>query len=340
MADKRITDLQLIAAVTSGLSIPGDNGTQTYRFTAAQLKDFILAAENVTLAALKNDILTGLTAVSAADDDYFPLVDTSDSNKTKKALISTFARNLYRSVTSYPATVASTDGTLKLSGSSGTTTVPTAVGITGKRYKFIHAGTSLTQVYTLATTSGQTIGGVASGSYALYTNGEVLEIESDGANWIILGRITDTGWVDAGACTITATTTNPTKAGTTVVDKIKWKRVGDSAFFEIAQKWTGAGTAGSGGYEWNLPANMTADPTISSNSLATVAEIAASLCGHSFIIVDGSTQANYMVHTCTTTKVGIWAPGTGRIGSGLLPLTNSGIGYGLNFRLKIAGWRP
>lgn len=41
MANKKITDLQLIAAVTDTLSIPGDNGIQTYRATAAQLKTYI-----------------------------------------------------------------------------------------------------------------------------------------------------------------------------------------------------------------------------------------------------------------------------------------------------------
>jgi hypothetical protein len=94
---------------------------------------------------------------------------------------------------------------MKLSGASFTSTLPTAVGVAGKRYKFIHAGTSLTQVYTLATTSAQTIGGVASGAYALYTNGEILEIESDGANWIIVNHRAVTDWVDAGTISLSAT---------------------------------------------------------------------------------------------------------------------------------------
>lgn len=41
MADKKITDLQLRDNVTEDLNIPGDDGIQTYRVTAQQIKDFI-----------------------------------------------------------------------------------------------------------------------------------------------------------------------------------------------------------------------------------------------------------------------------------------------------------
>lgn len=44
MADKEITDLQLIAAVTDDVNIPGDNTLQTYRLTALQLKNYILTS--------------------------------------------------------------------------------------------------------------------------------------------------------------------------------------------------------------------------------------------------------------------------------------------------------
>lgn len=41
MANKKITDLQLIDAVTQGLSIPADDGIQTYRCTVAQIKEYL-----------------------------------------------------------------------------------------------------------------------------------------------------------------------------------------------------------------------------------------------------------------------------------------------------------
>jgi len=43
MAQKKITDLQLRDDVDAGLNIPSDDGLQTYRITAAQIKTFVLA---------------------------------------------------------------------------------------------------------------------------------------------------------------------------------------------------------------------------------------------------------------------------------------------------------
>ena len=104
----------------------------------------------------------------------------------------------YRSVTTTDSpTIA--DDVLALSGASFTITLPTAVGNTGKEFTFLHEGTSLTQVYTFNTTSSQTIGGIASGVYKLYTNGEKLKIFSDGANWKISNHVTNTAQADAGA---------------------------------------------------------------------------------------------------------------------------------------------
>jgi len=250
MAQKKITDLTLRSEVTADLNLPGDDGIQSYRVTAQQIKDYILAAGNIALTMLSDTIFNGLTAVTPADDDYFTLVDTSDSNKTKKALVGSFNRAVYRSVTTTDS-VGVSDETMKLSGASFTSTLPTAVGVAGKRYKFLHSGTSLSQKYTLATTSGQTIGGIASGSYILCTNGEVLEIESDGANWIIINHFASTPWISDGNVEIGGTTTNPTKATTREVDQLYWRREGSSLYYHwqyVAASATGA-AAGSGDYK-------------------------------------------------------------------------------------------
>jgi hypothetical protein len=185
MAKKKITDLQLISSIVDGLSVPSDNGIQSYRFTGAQLKAFILANQAVLLANLKDDIFSGLTAVAPADDDYFPLIDTGDSNKTKKGLVGTFKNAVYRAVTTTDS-VGVSDETMELSGSSFTSTLPTAVGVAGKKYCYIHNGTTGTNIYTIATTSGQTVGPNASGDYKLYAKGERLQLQSNGANWIII----------------------------------------------------------------------------------------------------------------------------------------------------------
>lgn len=195
MANKEISDLQLISAVVDALMFPSDNGTQSYRATALQLKNYILANGNVLLAALDTDIFHGLSAVTPAADDYLPLVDTSDSNLTKKATINALKAAIYRAVTTTD-TALTTDETIELSGASFTQTLPTAVGVTGKRYKFVHSGTSLSQVYTFNTTSSQTIGGIASGSLVLMTNGEALTIESNGSNWIIISHYKKPEWAN------------------------------------------------------------------------------------------------------------------------------------------------
>lgn len=101
-------------------------------------------------------------------------------------------------------TATTSDDAVVCSSTSWSLTIYTAVGNAGKRLKILHQGTSLTQVYTLLTTAGQTIGGIASGSYALYTNGEELEIESDGTNWLIFNHYTTTAEADAGALAITS----------------------------------------------------------------------------------------------------------------------------------------
>ncbi len=226
MATKTIPQLTLRSSITDACMYEIDDGIQSYRVTALQLVAYLatqptwvvtamladsgitaakIAADavttvkildlNVTAAKLADLVISDLTAVTPVAADFLALADTSDSNKKKKAGVSYLRNAVYRSVTTTDA-VGVDDETMKLSSASFTSTLPdaSAAGVSGKRYKFIHAGTSLTQVYTLATTSAQTIGGVASGSYKLVTNGEILEIESDGANWIIVNHVTHNDW--------------------------------------------------------------------------------------------------------------------------------------------------
>jgi hypothetical protein len=67
-------------------------------------------------------------------------------------------------------------------------------------------------------------------------------------------------WVDGGAISVTGTTTAPTK-GTTSLDKIRYRRVGDSANIRVEYKQTalGSGANGSGDYLFTLPANLSFD---------------------------------------------------------------------------------
>jgi hypothetical protein len=97
------------------------------------------------------------------------------------------------------------------SSTSFSITLPdaTTAGSSGKSILIQHAGTSLTQVYTLLTTSSQTINGpggtVAGGQYSLFTNGEKVLLVSDGANWQVADHTTATQEVSAGVNGFTAT---------------------------------------------------------------------------------------------------------------------------------------
>lgn len=231
MAQKRITELPLIETVGDTFNIPGDNTIQAYRATALKMYNYHAAK------------LAALAAVDPLAADFILGIDASDANALKAFSIGKLRNAAYRAVTTTDS-VGLDDETMKLSGESFTSTLPTAVGVAGKRYKFIHAGTSFTQVYTLETTSGQTIGGVASGSYSLYTAGEVLEIESDGANWMIVGRIARASGTESWDDNWANTTTD-----------IRWTRNGKK--ISIFGRSTLTGTPTNSGFSVTIPSKFT-----------------------------------------------------------------------------------
>jgi hypothetical protein len=349
MAQKKITDLQLRDNVTAELNFPSDDTIQSYRVTASQVKDYILANQNVLLPMLKDDIFNGLSAVSPADDDYFPLIDTSDSNKTKKGLVGSFRNAVYRSVVTTDS-VGLTDETMKLSGASFTSTLPTAVGVAGKRYKFIHAGTNLSQKYTLATTGGQTIGGIASGSYLLCTTGEILVVESDDANWLIVSRQTG-AYFSAGTTIVTGATSNPTK-GTITTDSMYVQRRGKMARLIIRYNQTAVGgAAGSGAYLWALPTGMLFDSTVptTGSTIPTIAgaETAGSIPAH-VTMRDGTTgptaAREYVTLAYSTSQFYMALAQIGGIafytmGSSAFPL-NAAISFTAVLEFPVSDWQP
>lgn len=77
-------------------------------------------------------------------------------------------------------TLQASDAIMEATSGTFTTTLPTAVGVTGRLYVVKNSGAG---VVTVDTTSGQTIDGAASASVAA---GAVLRVASNGANWITL----------------------------------------------------------------------------------------------------------------------------------------------------------
>lgn len=147
------------------------------------------------------------------------------------------------------------------SGSSFTITLPTAVGQSGKSIVIQHNGTALTQVYTLNTTSAQTIGGIASGAYKLTTTGEVLIVLSDGTNWQILGHQTESG----------PTAFTPTFSagwGTVTSKNFYWSRHGRlMKIFGYATCGTVANSLGS----VSIPASAVIDTTVHGSNTTAAA---------------------------------------------------------------------
>lgn len=78
-----------------------------------------------------------------------------------------------------------------------------------------------------------------------------------------------TDWIDAGAITIGAVTTAPTK-GTTTTDRVIYRRIGQMAEVEYQFVQTTAGTAGSGEYLISLPAGLVVNTTLKPVFTATI----------------------------------------------------------------------
>ena len=88
--------------------------------------------------------------------------------------------------------VRTTDDMVYLSGASYSIYLPPAASLTGKRLRFRHSGTSISQVYTLDGNLTETING--STTLTMSRAGEVVEIISDGSNWFTLNQWESTGF--------------------------------------------------------------------------------------------------------------------------------------------------
>lgn len=234
------TGLPLTTGVTGTLPI-GNGGTgQTSSTTAFNaLSPLTTKGDLVAFDGTNN-----VRQAAGTNGTFLKADSTAANGFTWTSTISTSA---YRSVTTTDSPTTA-DDILALSGASFTVTLFTAVGNTGKVLTFINNGTSLTQIYTFNTTSAQTIGGVASGSYILTTNGERLRIVSDGANWQIIEHDAITPWVSY--------TPTFTGFGTVTVQAFVWRRVGDSV--EISGKFT-LGTTTATEARLSLPGGITSD---------------------------------------------------------------------------------
>lgn len=236
-----------------------------------------------------------------------------------------------------------------LSGANFTVTLPdaTTAGNIGKPLVLEHAGTSLTQVYTLNTTSSQTVGGIASGSYVLYTNGEALTLVSDGSNWRIRDHKTETDFSSSSNITITCTTG---VKGTTSTDSIRWRRRGRSMIVSLQYTQTGAGTAcvDTSGIRITVPGAQSIDTTYTGTNTSTTGntQLTTGVVFSSFGAEQGGASEMTGVATvydATHFRIGFQLSGsfTGDWGmSGIYAFNNTTLQVGGQAEFTILGWQP
>ncbi len=181
MANKKITDLQLISSITDALNIPGDTTIQTYRFTALQMYTYL----TTKFLTATGDLIyssSGTTAAKLA-------IGTAQQLIKPVAGVPAWSwpGSVQRSASSTDSINATTDQYLFYDPSGGTftATLPTAASVAGKVYVLKKTDTTNT-IVTIATTSSQTIDGAV--GTTLNTQGETLEVVSDGSNWKVLRR--------------------------------------------------------------------------------------------------------------------------------------------------------
>lgn len=91
MAQKKITDLQLISEVTDTLSIPSDDSIQSYRFTAAQMKAYILPDAAITAAKMNKSSVSGQTEDTTPALADSVLTYDSSADALKRATVENLA---------------------------------------------------------------------------------------------------------------------------------------------------------------------------------------------------------------------------------------------------------
>lgn len=108
MAQKKITDLQLVAAVGDDLNFPGDNGIQTYRATALQLKNYIFPNNAVTMAKLAAEVSSRLFPVGSIVNMSTPITPTGFLKTNGAAISRTDYADLFAALVTAPGYTAQT----------------------------------------------------------------------------------------------------------------------------------------------------------------------------------------------------------------------------------------
>lgn len=163
------------------ITAPATNATltlaqgSTFQLTGANV--FQMITSGVTTVTIPSGVTT-MGGLSTAQT-------WSAANTFSNILTSAGLRVGYvAKTTGYTSTT--TDHTINYTTAAVTHTLPTAVSATGQQYTIKNRAASGT--VTVATTSSQTIDGNTAATYNLTTQNDWLTVESDGANWMVVGK--------------------------------------------------------------------------------------------------------------------------------------------------------
>lgn len=173
MAQKKISDLQLIASITDTVMLAVDNGIQSYRATALQIKNHVLS--NGVIQA----IMMGSNSVGTA-----AIID-ANVTRAKLAQGAIARANASSKTSSY--TLVDDDDILNGDATSGalTFTLPPVSGRTGKRYT-IRKTDSSTNAVIIDGDGSEQVEGAA--NYELLNAGELVTVLCTGTDWIIVEK--------------------------------------------------------------------------------------------------------------------------------------------------------
>lgn len=223
-------------------------------------------------------------------------------------------------------TLTSTDNIILADSSGGafTLTLPSAASNTGKLFKIKKITTDFNSV---------TISGASS---SVDTNGEEVEIYSNGSSWAILSRSIPSTWVSY-SLSISGTTTNPTK-GTTTQDTAFWRRVGDSMEMRYDYAQTVAGSDGSGTYLFSIPAGLTIDTA----KIGAVNTICSAVVGDGLVAYS---TVIYQTNVAVYDTGNVFLPSATAVngtqtlfGSATGGLANATVQYSFVAKVPISGW--
>ena len=228
---------------------------------------------------------------------------------------------------------------------SMTVTLPAASTMTGKSLTIIKTDTDIAKTVTIDANASETINGAT--TFVMYTQYESVTIKCDGSNWHVTDHYASTPWNDAGAITITGTTSNPTKGNSPTRDKFFWRRDGNTLHGRMEfQNSTATGSAaGSGDYIFQaVPTGITIDTTVLTvyaTAIGTGSNPALNVIGFGSVY-DGtpsSNQGGVFVHSTTGVRVYVDnATNAGCISSGFYALTSATRVYAINYSVPITGW--